>query len=372
MGGVRAPILSVSPTQILALVPFELAGRSLTQLNVQVQYQGVTSPGITVPFSETAPMLLTADGSGRGQAAAVNQDGSVNSAGSRARKGGVVAIYLTGGGVFDREVLSGAILDSTTLRLRAPVRVFIAGLQADVQYAGQAPGMAAGVLQFNVYVPSDVAGGSAVNVTVRIGESNTIPLGTAQDSLGADARAQVVWISRTPSVATVDRRGTVRGRQAGTSLIIASLDRLVDTVVVLVDQSNSPQPTPPPVPAPAPAPLPGPVIVQPPAPVPVPPPPPPPPPAFNVADSLRKLSSLTDPSTINGIEAEKAIELYIFRLKSRLSTARQRVDGAVFVARAYEFSERKAEACRALREVEADARALRDPTWLAYQPLVCP
>ncbi len=169
MGGIRAPLLSASPTQILALVPFELSGR--TQMDVQVQYQGVSSAPFPVPFAETAPIMLTADGSGRGQAAAVNENGSLNSGTSPAAKGSVVSFYLTGGGLYDREVLSGAILDATGLRLRAPVRVFIGGLQADIQYAGQAPGMAAGILQFNVYVPAELRSGSAVSVAVRIGDN---------------------------------------------------------------------------------------------------------------------------------------------------------------------------------------------------------
>ncbi|MEZ5356640.1 MAG: hypothetical protein R2762_28725 [Bryobacteraceae bacterium] len=173
MGGIRSPLISVSSTQILALVPFELAGR--TQMNVQVQYQGLASEAVSVPFLETAPVFLTADGSGRGQAAAVNANGSINTPSARAPKGSIVSFYLTGGGLFEREVLTGAILEATSLRLRSSVRFFIGGLQADMQYAGQAPGNAAGILQFNVYVPLELIGGAAVPVTARIGEQFSQP-----------------------------------------------------------------------------------------------------------------------------------------------------------------------------------------------------
>jgi uncharacterized protein (TIGR03437 family) len=168
IGGIRAPLVSVGPAQILALVPFELAGR--TQVNIQVQYQGSASEPFPVGFAETAPMILTADGSGRGQAAAVNQNGSRNGPAAPAPRRSIVSIYLAGGGLFDREVLSGAILGTTALRLRAPVRVFLAGVQADLHYAGQAPGMPAGILQFNLHVPMELTGGTSVPLAVRIGD----------------------------------------------------------------------------------------------------------------------------------------------------------------------------------------------------------
>ncbi|MEZ5399511.1 MAG: hypothetical protein R2729_07560 [Bryobacteraceae bacterium] len=173
IGGVPAPLVSVSATQILALVPFELEGRS--EVDVRVSYAGVRSDAFMLAFQDTAPVLLTLDGSGRGPAAAVNVDGTINSPTNRAAKGSIVSLYLTGGGLFERDVLSGAVLDSSGLRTKAPVRVYVGGIQADLHYAGQAPGMAAGVLQINLYIPVELLSVGPVGLTIRIGNNFSQP-----------------------------------------------------------------------------------------------------------------------------------------------------------------------------------------------------
>ena len=51
-----------------------------------------------------------------------------------------------------------------------PVRVTIAGRDAQIQYAGAAPGDVAGVFQINAFIPADCPSG-AVPVAVAIGDS---------------------------------------------------------------------------------------------------------------------------------------------------------------------------------------------------------
>lgn len=166
MNNIAAPLLSVSATQVQAMVPFEIAGQG--RIDIQVVYQGVRSDATTVPLYDTAPILFTADGSGRGRGAIVNQNGAINAPGSGAARGTVVQIYGAGGGLFERDVLSGSVVDATG-RFRATASVFIAGTQADVFYAGPAPGQVAGVFQINAYVPQEIVPGSALPITVRIG-----------------------------------------------------------------------------------------------------------------------------------------------------------------------------------------------------------
>ena len=70
--------------------------------------------------------------------------------------------------MFERDLLSGSVVDATG-RFRASVSVFIGGVQADVLYAGPAPGMIAGMFQINALVSMDVIPGASLPVTVRVG-----------------------------------------------------------------------------------------------------------------------------------------------------------------------------------------------------------
>ena len=157
MNNVAAPLVSVVSTRIQAMVPFEIAGQG--RIDIQVVNQNVRSDTTTVQLYDNAPILFTADGSGRGRASIVNQNGTLNGPGSGAPRGSVIQIYGAGGGLFD---LNSSLFRDT-------VSVFIAGVQANVSYAGQAPGQAPGIFQINVFVPQDVPSGAAIPITVRVG-----------------------------------------------------------------------------------------------------------------------------------------------------------------------------------------------------------
>ena len=79
-------------------------------------------------FANAAPGIFTADGSGRGAAAALNQDGSSNR-GNPAPAGSVVTFFATGEGLTQPAVLdgSGAALATATARdgLPASLTVFL-------------------------------------------------------------------------------------------------------------------------------------------------------------------------------------------------------------------------------------------------------
>lgn len=170
---IPAPLLYVSRDQIAAVAPWSLAGQ--TETVVRVAGPGWTSPGRTVPIKSAGVALFTADASGQGAAAALNQNGTINSAASPAERGSVVVLYGTGGGAMqpalqDGMVPSGALLSHLT----SPVRVRICGLEAPVHYAGVAPGLVAGVLQINAQIPRECAPGSAP-VILRVGDSVAQP-----------------------------------------------------------------------------------------------------------------------------------------------------------------------------------------------------
>lgn len=153
--GRPARVIYARADQVGAVAPLELAGQSVT--SVQVHYRGQRSESLRRPVVEAAPGIFTAGSAGSGQGAIVNETGTVNSAAAPAEKGSTVAIYLTGAGATDAE---GKIV--------APVAVRIGGVAATVRYAGAAPASIVGLYQINAVVPESAASG-AVPVMVAIG-----------------------------------------------------------------------------------------------------------------------------------------------------------------------------------------------------------
>jgi uncharacterized protein (TIGR03437 family) len=164
--GIAGPVLYTSPTQVAAVAPFELTGQSV-QVAVQNQYQ-TTSP-VTVSLAKAAPGLFTADSSGQGQAVALNQDLSVNSASNPASPGSLLSLFATGGGPTSPDSTDGSLGAPPLPLLSLPVTVTIGGQPADVSYAGAAQGQVAGMVEITVKVPSGIAAGKAVAVTLQIG-----------------------------------------------------------------------------------------------------------------------------------------------------------------------------------------------------------
>jgi len=152
--GVPAEPFYLSPKQLSVTVPYGVAG--LRELSVVVQQspdrKSVPERIVVWP---ARPALFTADSTGKGQGAILNQDGSVNSASNPAARSSIIVLYGTGGGP-----LAGNLLE-------LPAKVFIDGIDCEVLYAGAAPGLIPGVVQVNVRVPEFASAGEVV---LRVGE----------------------------------------------------------------------------------------------------------------------------------------------------------------------------------------------------------
>ncbi len=94
---ITAPLISVTSTQITAMVPYEIAGQTTV---LKVVIAGQAAPILTLNVALTAPGIFTLTGpTGLGdQAAVLNQDGTVNSKTNPAARGSEIAIYGTGEG----------------------------------------------------------------------------------------------------------------------------------------------------------------------------------------------------------------------------------------------------------------------------------
>ena len=163
--GEAAPMVYTSSFQVSAVVPFSVATRQTTK--VQVEYLGVVSDPVTVDVSETAPAIFTMDASGTGQGAILNADGSVNSRDNPAEPGSIVALWATGGGQTIPLSVDGEVTAEVKVPV-LPVRVTVDGANADVLFNGAAPGMVAGALQVNLRVPAGARSG-ALPVVLSVG-----------------------------------------------------------------------------------------------------------------------------------------------------------------------------------------------------------
>jgi uncharacterized protein (TIGR03437 family) len=170
--GNAVPLTYASSAQINAIAPVGLAGKTSTV--VTVTYQGLTSNAVTVPVQAAFPGIFSADGSGAGGGAILNQNYSLNVRLNPAARGSVIAIYLTGAGVTTPPSVDGAVTGVTPPfpAVAQSVTVTMGGVPVPAQnivYSGAAPETVEGLTQIDVVIPSTVAPGPTVPIIVTIG-----------------------------------------------------------------------------------------------------------------------------------------------------------------------------------------------------------
>jgi uncharacterized protein (TIGR03437 family) len=161
--GTPAPMIYASSTQVSAVVPYEIA--SAANPSVRITYEGQTSDAYPLSLAASAPGLFSQNASGGGQGAILNQDNTLNWSANLAAPGSIVQMFLTGEGQTNPPGVTGAITSATlpppqvTPAPALPIQVWIGGQPAVYTYAGEAPGMVAGVMQLNVRIPANVQPG---------------------------------------------------------------------------------------------------------------------------------------------------------------------------------------------------------------------
>jgi uncharacterized protein (TIGR03437 family) len=175
--GAPSPIVYTRNDLVSAIVPYELAGSRTA--SVQVVYNGVGSNVLNEPVVAAAPGIFTANAGGTGPGAILNEDGSANSEENPAAKGSVVMVYATGEGQTNPSGTTGSL---TVLAPAAPwtpapvqpVAAWIGGQPAQVEFAGEAPGLVSGVLQLNVQIPENAASGE-LPIQISVGGVESQP-----------------------------------------------------------------------------------------------------------------------------------------------------------------------------------------------------
>jgi uncharacterized protein (TIGR03437 family) len=89
--GTAGALIYASAQQVSAIAPNILTGPNV---QVSVQYGSLATAPVTLPVAAVSPGLFTYDSSGKGQAAATNSNGSLNSSANPAF--GTVTLYATG------------------------------------------------------------------------------------------------------------------------------------------------------------------------------------------------------------------------------------------------------------------------------------
>ena len=177
INGWPAPMIYASARQVAAVVPYRAIATGPPLLNeITLTYQGSVSNPVKIAGAPQVFGLFTSDGSGIGQAAAVNQDGTLNGASHRAAPGSVISLYATGEGLTWPAGIDGKpatvplpMPSQTTYALTPqPIAVTIGGQTVNPEYAGGAPGEIAGLMQINVRIPQNITPGNAVPVTVGV------------------------------------------------------------------------------------------------------------------------------------------------------------------------------------------------------------
>lgn len=174
--GQPAPLIYAGQNQISVQVPYEATiGTAKT---VAVTNGSIVAFG-QVDIVAAAPGVFTLDGTGIGQAAALNYNStsglySLNLAASPAKPGDTILLYITGEGDFANTISprTGLLVPPTLSPLPQitplPV-VTIGGALATLQYAGPLVGSILGLTQLNVTIPAGSTTGTAVPVVVSVG-----------------------------------------------------------------------------------------------------------------------------------------------------------------------------------------------------------
>jgi len=172
IGGRSAPLFYVSPKQINAQIPYELAGGN--QYQVIVNANGAVSPPEPIQLAPATPGIASLPD---GSVIAQHRDGTLISAQAPAKPGEYLVIYLLGLGDTDSAVITGDASPSSPLAMPdlSPV-LLINNAPTPYLFAGLTPGLV-GLYQMNFQVPTGLAAGMyPVVVTQGSQSSNTVNL----------------------------------------------------------------------------------------------------------------------------------------------------------------------------------------------------
>jgi uncharacterized protein (TIGR03437 family) len=168
------PLLFVSPGQINAQVPWELADGNYT-----IAIHSLGQPDVTGTFSiaRNAPGLFSQTVNSQAYAVAFHEDGSLITPGSPAKSGETVGILGTGLGPFNGAMIDGFFPPDPPPALADSVSISAGNQNPSTVWSGAAPGYT-GLALTKFQVPSAASGQAGLPVTITVNgvKSNVVVL----------------------------------------------------------------------------------------------------------------------------------------------------------------------------------------------------
>lgn len=163
--GVPGPVLYTQASQVNAQVPYSpVPGGSVVNVEVRVNGQAAGIAALTAV--DALPAVFPA---------VANQDGSINPQSHPAARNSVITLYATGWGLTNGRNISGEPAAAPYALPLLPVALTIAGVPAEILFAGRAPGLV-GILQINAGTPGGFVAAGPVTVQLAVGTAVAPPL----------------------------------------------------------------------------------------------------------------------------------------------------------------------------------------------------
>ncbi len=159
--GIAAPVFYAQVQQVNVQVPYSIAGKS--QTNLEIHFNSKLAGRATLPVAAAAPGLFPV---------VLNDNGSPNSETEPADATTVLTFYATGEGLTDGSNIAGKASTAPYARPTLPVSMIIGGLAPEILYAGSAPEYI-GLLQVNASVPAALAGAGKVTAALTVGSATS-------------------------------------------------------------------------------------------------------------------------------------------------------------------------------------------------------
>jgi uncharacterized protein (TIGR03437 family) len=160
VNGAAVPILYASYGQVNAILPYSLV---FDHPEIRVEANGIAGNIVNDSFVRPAsgPSIfgtgqVMIKGNAYVRAAALNEDGTINSTLNPAKKGSRVVLFGTGGGQTIPASEAGEVTTQARLLavgVKAWIHQFSDQIPLVVEYAGAAPSLVAGVVQVNLKLP---------------------------------------------------------------------------------------------------------------------------------------------------------------------------------------------------------------------------